>query len=75
MTRTNSEDRETCWKVRDFYLNCLSTSFSVDQLYESLKAGGKETTEEEIIPKSLRSDECNKLKEEMYEACPQSWVN
>ena len=65
-------DRETCWKVRDFYFSCLSGSFSSEQFYESLKLAGKES---EIIPKELRSKECNELKEEMYEKCPQSWVN
>lgn len=68
---TNSEDRETCWKVRDFYFSCLSASFSAEKLYESLKSAGNES---EIIPKGLRSKECNELKEEMYEKCPQSWV-
>lgn len=68
---TNLEDRETCWKVRDFYLSCLSTSFSAEQLFESLKI----EVNAEIIPKSLRSEECNRLKAEMYEKCPQSWVN
>lgn len=69
----NSEDRETCWKVRDFYFSCLSASFSAEKLYESLKSAGI-GIESEIIPKGLRSKECNELKEEMYAKCPQSWV-
>lgn len=72
--KNNSKDRETCWKARDFYFSCLAASFSPQDLYNSLKDGGT-VSESDIIPKGLRSEECNKLKAEMYEKCPKSWVS
>lgn len=72
---TSSEDRETCWKAREFYFSCLAASFSPQDLYNSLKDGGVAAKESDIIPKNLRSEECNKLKAEMYEKCPESWVS
>ena len=72
---TNTEERQLCWKIRDFYLTCLSSSFTPEELYESLKtANSRAGDDKEIIPIELRSENCNKLREEMYAKCPLSWV-
>lgn len=70
---STSADRQTCWLARDFYLSCLNSSITPESLYNQIKAGGTEGGE--IVPMGLRSEECNKLRRDMYEKCPLSWVN
>lgn len=68
--------RETCWKARDFYLACLATSVDSEHLYKTLKesTGNTSSSTDAIIPSQLKSEECERLRLEMYSKCPESWV-